>query len=469
MCYVGYINVLDLWGQVKSRVQFECSECGTIAPKWMGRCTACQAWHSMVECMVSASETKPGQRQSSSEVYHLDQVYEDEAPRLNVGIGEFDRVIGGGLIAGSVILIGGDPGVGKSTLLLQVLVGLARTGVVGLYVTAEESAQQIGLRARRLGLADSSVRLLAENRLAAILHMAEKESLKCLVIDSIQTVYSDLLQSAPGSVAQVRECAAQLVGFAKRKQIAVFLVGHVTKEGALAGPRVLEHMVDTVLYFEGGVDNRNRLVRAVKNRFGAANELGIFAMTEQGLREVSNPSAIFLSRGSVSTAGSAVMVTREGTRPFLVEAQALVDTSQLSEPRRVVVGLEHNRLAMLLAVLHRHAEVATVGKDIYINIVGGVRISETGADLAVMLAILSSLKNQPLSDRLVVFGEVGLSGEIRPVVGGTERLSEAAKHGFTHAIIPRANKPKKAIAGLKCDGVADIQAALTAVSRHIIT
>jgi DNA repair protein RadA/Sms len=366
-----------------------------------------------------------------------------EEMRTPTGLSELDRVLGGGLVAGSVVLLGGDPGIGKSTLLLQMLASLSQAaGLKVLYVSGEESAQQVALRARRLDLKADSLRLLTETHSERILELAGKETPRVMVIDSIQTVYTELLGSAPGSVGQVRESAAMLVRYAKHTGTAVFLVGHVTKEGALAGPRVLEHMVDTVLYFEGDGNSRFRIVRAIKNRFGAANELGVFAMTDRGLREVSSPSAIFLSQHDFEVAGSVVMVTREGTRPLLVEVQALVDQSSLANPRRVAVGLDPNRLSMLLAVLHRHGGVASYGQDVFINVVGGVRINETGADLAVALAVLSSLRNRPLAPGLVVFGEIGLAGEIRPVQSGPERLREAAKHGFKRAIVPKANVPK---------------------------
>jgi DNA repair protein RadA/Sms len=359
-----------------------------------------------------------------------------------------------------VILIGGDPGIGKSTLLIQALAALAGTGLRALYVSAEESGDQIGLRAQRLGLDRKRLRVLTENSLERILALASAEQPQVLVVDSIQTVFTELLQSAPGAVGQVRECAAQLVRFAKQTSTAVFLVGHVTKEGALAGPRVLEHMVDTVLYFEGDSGSRHRVIRAVKNRFGAVNELGVFAMTDKGLREVSNPSAIFLSRNEEQVAGSVVMVTREGTRPLLVEVQALVDNAFGNYPKRVTVGLDQNRLSMLLAVLHRHAGVATSDRDIFMNVVGGVRIAETAADLPVLLAVLSSLRDRPLPRELVAFGEVGLSGEIRPVQNGPERLKEAAKHGFRRALIPRGNQPKGGVDGIEIRAVSNLADAL---------
>ena len=399
----------------------------------------------MIEVIASQSGATTRGRPGSAlpAICTLGEVPLVEEMRTPTGLSELDRVLGGGLVAGSVVLLGGDPGIGKSTLLLQMLASLSQAaGLKVLYVSGEESAQQVALRARRLDLKADSLRLLTETHSERILELAGKETPRVMVIDSIQTVYTELLGSAPGSVGQVRESAAMLVRYAKHTGTTVFLVGHVTKEGALAGPRVLEHMVDTVLYFEGDGNSRFRIVRAIKNRFGAANELGVFAMTDRGLREVSSPSAIFLSQHDFEVAGSVVMVTREGTRPLLVEVQALVDQSSLANPRRVAVGLDPNRLSMLLAVLHRHGGVASYGQDVFINVVGGVRINETGADLAVALAVLSSLRNRPLAPGLVVFGEIGLAGEIRPVQSGPERLREAAKHGFKRAIVPKANVPK---------------------------
>jgi DNA repair protein RadA/Sms len=381
-----------------------------------------------------------GEAAGAAQVQSLTEVGADEAPRTPTGFGELDRVLGGGLVAGSVTLIGGDPGIGKSTLLLQGLAALGRR-LSALYVTGEESLQQVGLRAQRLGLAAAELRLLTETSVERILAAAGQARPQVMVIDSIQTVHTDLLQSAPGAVGQVRESAAQLVRYAKQTGTALILVGHVTKEGSLAGPRVLEHMVDTVLYFEGDSGSRFRMIRAIKNRFGAVNELGVFAMTERGLREVSNPSAIFLSRHEEPVPGSVVMVTREGSRPLLVEVQALVDESHIANPRRVTLGLEQNRLAMLLAVLHRHGGVPMYDQDVYVNVVGGVRVAETGVDLSVLLAVLSSFRSRPLPADLVVFGEVGLAGEIRPVQAGLERLREAAKHGYKRAIGPKANAP----------------------------
>ncbi len=450
----------------KAKALYTCSACGAQAPKWMGQCADCGAWNSLVETVVSAAAKKPGARAGgyagavhSGVVHTLAEVAPDEVPRIEVGVTEFDRVLGGGLVPGSVVLLGGDPGIGKSTLLLQTVVQL-NDRIRTLYITGEESLQQVSLRAHRLGLAMAEQRLLSETSVDAILQVAQQERPQMMIIDSIQTLYTDELQSAPGSVAQVRECAARLVRYAKQTRTILFLVGHVTKEGTLAGPRVLEHMVDTVLYFEGEGSERYRVIRAMKNRFGAVNELGVFAMTDKGLKAVSNPSAIFLSRHDESVAGSVVTVTLEGTRPLLVEVQALVDESHLGNPRRVTVGLEGNRLAMLLAVLHRHGGIASQDQDVFLNVVGGVRISETGADLPVLLAIMSSLRDRPLPEGLVVFGEVGLAGEIRPVVNGQERLQEAAKHGFTRAIVPAANAPRKAIAGMDVTAVARLNEAL---------
>lgn len=438
----------------KTKSLYSCSECGGQQPKWAGQCPDCGAWNSVVETAAAPTPGRGGGRfggyagGADGEIRLLGEVQADDVARMPSGQEELDRVLGGGLVPGSVILIGGDPGVGKSTLLLQTLAQLsARLGT--LYVTGEESPQQVSLRAHRLQLAADRVRLLAETRTEAILVHAQRDRPQVMVIDSIQTLHTDLLQSAPGSVAQVRESAAQLVRFAKQTHTVLFLVGHVTKEGTLAGPRVLEHMVDTVLYFEGDTSSQFRVVRAIKNRFGAVNELGVFAMTEKGLREVSNPSAIFLSRHEEQVAGSVIMVTREGSRPLLVEMQALVAESHASNPRRVTLGLDQNRLAMLLAVLHRHGGVATYDQDVFINIVGGVRVTETAADLPLLLAAMSSLSNRPIPAQWVMFGEVGLAGEIRPVQGGQERLREAAKHGFTHAIVPKANAPKRGIEGLE--------------------
>jgi DNA repair protein RadA/Sms len=434
----------------KQKSIYTCTECGGQVPKWQGQCPHCMAWNTLVETVAEAAPAanRYNALANTSQVQRLSEVEAHETPRQPTGIAEFDRVLGGGLVPGGVVLIGGDPGIGKSTLLLQALCHLSAHKKV-LYVSGEESAQQIALRAKRLALDAGPVQLLAEIQLEKISAVLLAQNPDVAVIDSIQTVYSEALQSAPGSVAQVRECAAQLTRLAKQAGITVILVGHVTKEGTLAGPRVLEHIVDTVLYFEGDSNSSFRLIRAFKNRFGAVNELGVFAMTEKGLREVSNPSALFLSHHGQDVAGSCVMVTQEGTRPLLVEIQALVDEAHAPNPRRLSVGLEQNRLAMLLAVLHRHAGVACFDQDVFVNAVGGVRITEPAADLAVLLAIVSSLRNRPLPGKLVVFGEIGLAGEVRPVQRGQERLKEAAKLGFTHAVIPKGNKPKQAIAGME--------------------
>ncbi|MDD2684710.1 MAG: DNA repair protein RadA [Gallionella sp.] len=435
----------------KAKSIYSCTECGGQSPKWQGQCPHCEAWNTLVETVaetsVAAGKNRFSALTANASVQRLSDVEAAEVPRTPSGIVEFDRVLGGGLVQGAVVLIGGDPGIGKSTLLLQTLAHLSVTRNV-LYVSGEESPQQIALRAKRLVLDASSVHLLAEIQLEKIQTTIAQQKPDVVVIDSIQTIYSEQLTSAPGSVAQVRECAAQLTRIAKSNNVTMILVGHVTKEGALAGPRVLEHIVDTVLYFEGDTHSSFRLIRAFKNRFGAVNELGVFAMTEKGLREVSNPSALFLSQHGTQVAGSCVMVTQEGTRPLLVEIQALLDDSHAPTPRRLSLGLEQNRLAMLLAVLHRHAGVACFDQDVFINAVGGVKITEPGADLAVLLAIVSSLRNKPLPEKMVVFGEVGLAGEVRPVQRGQERLKEAAKLGFTHAIIPKANAPKHKIDGM---------------------
>jgi len=435
----------------KVKTIFSCQHCGSQYAKWQGQCAECQKWNTIVEEIETSAASNPrhtGYAGSQSKLTKLIDVSLQTQTRLATGLAEFDHVLGGGMVSDSVVLIGGDPGIGKSTLLLQVICHLAKN-YPALYVTGEESLQQIALRSQRLSLPQKDLTLLAETNVERIIAIAEKHHPKVMVIDSVQTIYTDALSSAPGGVGQVREATARLVQYVKQKGIALFLAGHVTKEGAIAGPRVLEHMVDAVLYFEGQTDSRYRVLRAVKNRFGAVNELGVFAMTDKGLKQVDNPSAIFLSRYETPASGSVVMVTWEGSRPMLVEVQALVDSSHLGNPRRVTVGLDHNRLAMLLAILHRHAGVATYDQDVFVNVVGGLRIAETGSDLAVILSVLSSLKNQTLSMDLVVFGEVGLSGEVRPVPGGQERLKEAAKHGFKRAIIPKANAPKTPFKGME--------------------
>jgi len=442
----------------KAKTNYTCSECGATATKWTGQCSSCQQWNTMVETVIEAggnnrySQPAHMALAQTSPVLSLNDIDAIDVPRFGTGIEEFDRVLGGGLVGGGVVLIGGDPGIGKSTLLLQALANISHLKKV-LYVSGEESGAQIALRAKRLNIDARELKLQAEIQLEKILGTLADLKPEVAVIDSIQTLYSDALSSAPGSVAQVRECAAQLTRAAKQTGVTIILVGHVTKEGALAGPRVLEHIVDTVLYFEGDNHSSFRLVRAIKNRFGAVNELGVFAMTEKGLKGVSNPSALFLSQHDNQVPGSCVMVTQEGTRPLLVEIQALVDASHQPNARRLSVGLEQNRLAMLLAVLHRHAGIAAFDQDVFINAVGGVKITEPAADLAVLLAINSSMRNKPLPRGFVVFGEVGLAGEIRPAPRGQERLREAAKLGFSMAMIPTANAPKQAIEGMTIIGV----------------
>lgn len=444
----------------KAKTQYTCTECGAPEPKWQGQCPSCQAWNTLVETVPeAATQSRFASLAPTAQLQKLADVEAQDVSRQATGIAEFDRVLGGGLVAGGVVLIGGDPGIGKSTLLLQTVCKVSQS-LKSFYISGEESAQQIAMRANRLGLDASQVDVLAEINLEKISQVLQQHKPDVVVIDSIQTVYSEALQSAPGSVAQVRECSAQLTRIAKQLGISMILVGHVTKEGSLAGPRVLEHIVDSVLYFEGDQNSSFRLIRAFKNRFGAVNELGVFAMTEKGLREVSNPSALFLSHHESPVPGSCITVTQEGTRPLLVEIQALVDTAHAPNPKRLCVGLEQNRLAMLLAVMHRHAGVACYDQDVFINAVGGVKISEPAVDLAVLLAIVSSFKNKPLPNKLIVFGEVGLAGEVRPVQRGQERLKEAAKLGFTHAIIPKANAPKGGVAGLQIDAVDRLEQAI---------
>jgi DNA repair protein RadA/Sms len=449
----------------KDKTVYVCNECGGTTPKWLGKCPHCNAWNTLVESV--AESAAPARNRfaalaKTAAVTALADIEASEVERTPTGMDELDRVLGGGIVEGGVVLIGGDPGIGKSTLLLQALDALQRSGQKTLYVTGEESGAQVALRSRRLGIEQSQVQVLAEIQLEKILGTLDLHKPNIAVIDSIQTVYSEQLTSAPGSVAQVRECAAHLTRAAKASGVAIVLVGHVTKEGALAGPRVLEHMVDTVLYFEGDTHSSFRLVRAIKNRFGAVNEIGVFAMTERGLKGVTNPSAIFLSQHAEPVPGSCVLVTLEGTRPMLVEIQALVDTGGPS-PRRLSVGLDRDRLAMLLAVLHRHAGISCMDQDVFVNAVGGVRISEPAADLAVLLAITSSLRGKPLPKGFITFGEVGLAGEVRPAPRGQERLKEAAKLGFSVAVVPKANAPKKPIEGLTVHAVERVEEAMEVV------
>ena len=454
---------------VKVRSAYVCGECGADHNKWQGQCGDCGAWNSLSEiALESVAKPSAARRDGwagkveAQKITALKDVRHSEDARVSTGIGEFDRVLGGGLVEGAVVLVGGDPGIGKSTLLLQAIALMAHT-LPGLYVTGEESLAQVAGRAVRLGLPIDGVHALAETGVERILEHAAAMRPKVIVADSVQTLWTESLTAAPGSVGQVRESAARLVRYAKETGTAVFLVGHVTKEGGIAGPRVLEHMVDAVLYFEGESGSRFRVLRAFKNRFGAVNELGVFAMGERGLKEVPNPSAIFLSGSSTPQAGSCVMVTREGTRPLLVEVQALVDSSPLSNPRRVAVGLEQNRLAMLLAVLHRHGGIGVGDQDVFVNVVGGIRLQETAADLPVLLAVLSSLRDKPLAEKTIAFGEVGLSGEIRPIPNGEERLREAATHGFRRAIVPKANAPKSgSYKGLEVIAVERLAEALAA-------
>ncbi len=440
----------------KTRNSYRCGECGASAPKWQGQCPECEAWNSLVQ--VRPERGAAAGYAGEARGQRLTELSDETLERSSTGIAELDRVLGGGLVPGVVVLVGGDPGIGKSTLLLQACA--SQQAGEQLYVSGEESLQQIALRARRLGIDTQGITVLAETRVEDIIGVAERDRPACLIIDSIQTIYTDQLPSAPGSVNQLRECTAQLVRMAKRTGIAVQLVGHVTKAGSIAGPRVLEHMVDAVLYFESEAGSRYRVLRAVKNRFGAANELGVFIMSEQGMREVRNPSAIFLSAYDTPVSGSVITAVHQGSRPLLVEVQALTDRSGGGSPRRVAVGLDQNRLALLLAVLHRHGGVATHDADVFLNVVGGVKIGETSADLPALLATVSSINAAPVPSRLLVFGEVGLAGEIRPVVYGEERLREAAKLGFSAAIAPRANLPRKAIAGLECHAVDTLADAL---------
>ena len=434
----------------KVKTIYVCSECGAKSTKWMGQCADCHAWNSFQEeVSAPALSTKhqgyAGEQKAT--LQSLKTIDFSEELRYTTGLNELDHVLGGGLVAGAVVLVGGDPGVGKSTILLQCMANVSQN-MPAIYVSGEESLQQIAMRANRLGVHSDKIQVLAQTQVELILEIARQQRPKIMVIDSIQTIFCQEVQSAPGSVSQVRESAARLVRYAKENNTTLLLVGHVTKEGALAGPRVLEHMVDAVLYFEGQKDNRFRAVRAVKNRFGAVNALGVFAMTDKGLKEVSNPSAIFLTRDNRAQSGSVVMVAWEGSRALLVEVQALVSESYSESPRRVTLGLEQNRLAMLLAVLYRHAKITAGANDVFVNAVGGLRLTETGADLAMVVAMISSFKDRVIPHDWAVFGEVGLSGEVRPVQGGLERLNEAKKHGFTTVIVPKSNQPTTAIKGL---------------------
>lgn len=449
----------------KTKSSFYCTECGSEQSKWAGQCPDCKTWNTIEQfrqAKVAGVTRMSGYTGTSNQqVTELAAVSDQKIARISVGINELDRVLGGGIVPGSVILIGGDPGIGKSTLLLQVLAGVMGQ-IKCLYISGEESLQQINMRAKRLQLEVGALSCLTETNVEQILSVAEKEKPGLIVVDSIQTLHSEQVQSAPGSVAQVRESAAALVRYAKQMNCAMVLVGHVTKDGALAGPRILEHMVDAVLYFQSDEGSRYRVIRAFKNRFGAVNELGVFAMTGHGLKEVSNPSAIFLSGHTEPAAGTVITVTREGTRPMLLELQALVDESHLANPRRVTIGLDHGRLSMLLAVLHRHAGISLGDQDVFANVVGGMRITETGSDLPLLLAILSSYRDRVLPAKTVVFGEVGLSGEVRPVYNGEERLKEAAGLGFTRAIIPKANKPRQDIEGMAITTVSNLDEAVSA-------
>lgn len=456
----------------KTKSAFVCVDCGAEHGQWQGQCSACKAWNTLSQINLGGSSESPvtrvdfrnkGYAGEQSNVQSLAEIDVQSLPRFSSAIAELDRVLGGGLVPGSVVLIGGNPGAGKSTLLLQIMCLLAASGKQALYVTGEESLQQVGMRAQRLDLPRDNLKMLAETNVEQICQAAQETRPDLLVVDSIQVMHSSDVPSAPGSVSQVRECAAYLIQYAKQTNTVLFLVGHVTKEGNLAGPKVLEHMIDCFVMLEGSSENKYRILRSQKNRFGAVNELGVFAMTEKGMIEVKNPSAIFLARTEEDSPGSLVMVLWEGTRPLLVEIQALVDASPLGNPRRVAVGLEQNRMAMLLAVLHRHGGLYMADQDVFVNVVGGVKVSETSADLALLLAIVSSFKDQPVDKKTVAFGEVGLAGEIRPVPGGQERLREAAKHGFTRAIVPKSNMPKADIDGLQVIGVSKVSEALDAI------
>ena len=456
---------------VKQKTTYVCNDCGAEHGQWQGQCAACKSWNTLSKINLGVSSSpaasadfrRDGYAGVRSNVQNLSDIDLESLPRYSTSIGELDRVLGGGLVPGSVILVGGSPGAGKSTVLLQIMCRLSANNKPALYVTGEESLQQVGMRAKRLNLPEKNLKMLAETNVEKICQAAQEHAPELLVVDSIQVMHSLDVSSAPGSVSQVRESAAYLIQYAKQTNTVLFLVGHVTKEGNLAGPKVLEHMIDCFIMLEGGSDSKYRILRGQKNRFGAVNEIGVFAMTERGLLEVKNPSAIFLARADEDAPGSLVMVLWEGTRPLLVEIQALVDSTPLGNPRRVAVGLEQNRLAMLLAVLHRHGGLYMADQDVFVNVVGGVKVSETSADLALLLAIVSSFKDFTLPKDLVVFGEVGLAGEIRPVPGGQERLSEAVKHGFKKAIVPKGNLPKTRIDGLELIGVTKLEQALDAI------
>jgi DNA repair protein RadA/Sms len=448
----------------KSKEVFVCQNCGVSSPKWQGQCAGCGEWNSLLAELSAANPRKTAGTARASKARVSSSLAAEailEQPRLTTGSGELDRVLGGGLVPGSVTLIGGDPGIGKSTLMLQAAAALNSLGPV-LYATGEESLKQVALRGRRLGLEAATAQLIAETCVEDIVGAACDMGARALIVDSIQTMHSERIEAAPGAVSQLRECTAELVRFAKASGTAVLLVGHVTKEGQIAGPRVLEHMVDTVLYFESDTGSRYRVLRSVKNRFGAANEIGVFAMVEQGLREVKNPSAIFLSRHAEPVPGSVITVMREGTRSLLIEVQVLADASLGANPRRVAVGIDGNRLTMLLAVAHRHAGLQLQGQDVFANVVGGVRLAETAGDLAIVMAARSSLRDSPVPTSLIAFGELGLAGEIRPVPFGEERLREAAKHGFKMAVVPEANVPKRPPDGMSVRGVTRLNQALDA-------
>ncbi|MDX1490321.1 MAG: DNA repair protein RadA [Pseudohongiellaceae bacterium] len=454
----------------KQKSAYVCTDCGAEHGQWQGQCVACKEWNTLSKITLGSAASpsaKPdfraqGYAGKTSAVQDLAEIDLESVPRISTNIGEFDRVLGGGMVPGSAILIGGNPGAGKSTLLLQIMCQLAQTSNA-LYVTGEESLQQVGMRARRLGLPEKNLKMMAETNVEKICQTAQQQKPSLLVVDSIQVMHSSDIASAPGSVSQVRECAAYLVQYAKQTNTVLFLVGHVTKDGSLAGPKVLEHMIDCFLMLDGSSDSKYRTMRGQKNRFGAVNELGVFAMTEKGLKEVKNPSAIFLARTEEESPGSLVTVLWEGTRPLLVEIQALVDGTQMGNPRRVAVGSETNRLAMLLAVLHRHGGIFMADQDVFVNVVGGVKVTETSADLAIILSIVSSFRDASLSHELVVFGEIGLAGEIRPVPSGHERLLEAAKHGFKRAIVPKANVPRGGVNGMEIVGVTRLSQAIEAV------